>query len=238
MAVQLQNAQGQVFGPAGANHSQGLVPDPGSTADSAGANRFLRSDSTWDQVDYASITGTPSLRTYQTFTSGTGTYTPPAGVLVIKVRMCGGGAGGGSTGSTGINSGGDSGFGSTTAKGATSSAGGTGGTTGTGTQIFRIPGGTGASGTIITAAGQQVAGAVGGSSFFGNTGAPGGGGQGSNSAGASSSSGNGGGAGEYVEFFLTSPTAQTYTVGAGGNSPGSGGLGGGHGIILVEEFYS
>jgi len=61
MAVQLQGSQGQVFGPAGTNHSQGLVPDPGSSADSSSTHRFLRSDATWDQVDYASITGTPVI---------------------------------------------------------------------------------------------------------------------------------------------------------------------------------
>lgn len=35
----------QVFGPSGPSHSQGLAPDPGS---SAGTTRFLREDATWD----------------------------------------------------------------------------------------------------------------------------------------------------------------------------------------------
>ena len=60
MGIQYQGSAGAVFGPAGANHSQGMVPDPGSTADAAGANRFLRSDATFHQVDYASVTGTPA----------------------------------------------------------------------------------------------------------------------------------------------------------------------------------
>lgn len=53
-------SSGNDMGAAGANHAHGLVPDPGSVADAAGANRFLRSDATWDQVDYASVTGTPA----------------------------------------------------------------------------------------------------------------------------------------------------------------------------------
>jgi hypothetical protein len=32
LALNLQQTQGQTFGPAGANHAPGLVPDPGSTA--------------------------------------------------------------------------------------------------------------------------------------------------------------------------------------------------------------
>ena len=175
---------------------------------------------------------------YQAFTSGSGTYTPTSGVIRIKVRMCGGGASGGAAGGGSINLGAQSSFGSTTAKGTNSQTGGTGGTTGTGTEIIRLQGGTGGNGTTITTAGLQVAGGTGGASFFGNTPAPGGGGQGSNSAGAGSASGLGGGAGEYVEFFVNSPTAQSYTVGGGGSSPLSGGTAGSAGIILVEEFYN
>lgn len=60
MGIQYQGSAGAVFGPAGANHSQGMVTDPGSNADSSTTHRFLRSDATWDQVDYASVTGTPA----------------------------------------------------------------------------------------------------------------------------------------------------------------------------------
>ena len=38
--------------------------------------------------------------TYQVFTSGSGTYTPPAGVSYLIVEMCGGGGGGGKNSST------------------------------------------------------------------------------------------------------------------------------------------
>lgn len=44
MAVQVQTLVNALFGPSGANHSQGLVPDPGGVA---GASRFLREDATW-----------------------------------------------------------------------------------------------------------------------------------------------------------------------------------------------
>ena len=48
MGILLQGTQGQVFGPSGANHSQGLVPDPGTVVFSP--LRFLREDSSWSTV--------------------------------------------------------------------------------------------------------------------------------------------------------------------------------------------
>src|SRR5258707_5715317 len=48
MALDLQQTQGQVFGPSGANHAPGLVPDPGS---SAGVINFLREDGTWQRAE-------------------------------------------------------------------------------------------------------------------------------------------------------------------------------------------
>ena len=57
MAVDLQNSQGQQFGPSGANHAQGLVPDPGS---SAGTTRSLFEDGTWKAVTAASVLPAPT----------------------------------------------------------------------------------------------------------------------------------------------------------------------------------
>lgn len=44
MAVRLQTMVDALFGKSGANHSQGLVPDPGSVA---GTSRFLCEDGAW-----------------------------------------------------------------------------------------------------------------------------------------------------------------------------------------------
>jgi hypothetical protein len=58
MALQLTQVQGQNFGASGANHSGGLVPDPGSVA---GTGRFLREDSTFATVSFASVSGTVAV---------------------------------------------------------------------------------------------------------------------------------------------------------------------------------
>ncbi|HEV8606099.1 MAG TPA: hypothetical protein VGQ99_12070 [Tepidisphaeraceae bacterium] len=199
--------------------------------------------------------------TVQRFTSGTSqTYTPTAGIVRIKVRMCAGGGGGGgafANGSVGT----DTSFGSWTAihgnngiggnAGARGAAGGSGGTNGTGTLVARFSGGAGGggAGNIANLGGNGGSNPFGGAGAGGslqdqtptvgttNTGAGGGG------AGSSSSQGNsGGGSGEYVEFWMTAAqvgASQSYTVGAGGGG-GSGspnGASGAAGIIIIEEFY-
>jgi hypothetical protein len=60
MAVQLSGTQGQVFGPSGSNHSQGLVPDPGTVS---GSNRVLFENSTFATIAYSQISGTPTIPT-------------------------------------------------------------------------------------------------------------------------------------------------------------------------------
>jgi hypothetical protein len=184
--------------------------------------------------------------TVQSFTSGSGTYTPSAGIARSKVRMVGGGgnAGGGTSGSntsfgTWTAVGGSGGGGT----GGTGGAGGSGGTNGTGTLVFRANGGQGGSGGT---GGADNFGGTGGGTFFGSTGAPSNGGSidapansGVGGCGtASAGSGNaGGGGGEYVEFWMTAAqigASLSYTVGAGG----TGGTGqGAAGRIIVEEFY-
>lgn len=199
--------------------------------------------------------------TVQRFTSGSGTYTTPASVLYLHVRMAaGGGGGGGSSGGTGGN-GGDSSFGTWTAihgNGGVSStngaggAGGTGGVDGTGSLLVRAGGQSG--GAAFVTAGQTNPG-MGGSSYLGGGGAiagyqntnggsakanTGSGGAGSTSAGVVNT-GTGGGAGEYVEFIVTSPGASySYVVGTGGAGGAGGTTTGGNGaagILIVEEYY-
>jgi hypothetical protein len=176
--------------------------------------------------------------TVQRFLSGTGTATPSTGAVRWEVVMCGGGGGGGG------GNGGQTALGGWTANGANGQTGGTGGANGTGTLIDRIAGGSGGNSTGVDV---DNIGGVGGVNPFGgagicgtpyvspgngvaNTGA-GGGGNGSNYA-----STPGGGAGEYVTFQIGSPTALSYTVGAGAS--GAAGGNGGSGYIRIKEFYN
>lgn len=205
----------------------------------------------------STLAANAKVPTYQTFLSGTSlTYTTPAGCTLIKVKMVAGGGGGGAES---VNAGADgtnSSFGTwTTAHGlgggvsgnAPGPAGGTGGTNGTGTLIRRQAGQTGGPGILSGlyggAGGNSALG--GGTSIIlnGNPAENGAANTGAGGAGAISSGngGRGGSAGEYVEFYITSPAATyTYTVGAGGNGGAAGVAAGGNGaagIIMVEEFY-
>lgn len=197
--------------------------------------------------------------TYQSLTSGSGTYNRPAGVKWLRIRMSGGGggAGGGGTNNTG-------------------GTGGTGGTTTFGTSLLSAVGGTGGScagsggvgGTAsitgpaiglsppqsgygscagVANGGSYGLGGAGGQNAFGgcgtgspsngggadaraNTGAGGGGG--SPNATAQSSGGSGGGAGGYLEAIIPNPSASySYAVGAAGTAgaAGTSGFAGGQG---------
>ena len=200
---------------------------------------------------------TLAVSTQQVLTTGTAaTYTTPANVRQLKIRMVGGG-GGGSAGSGG---GGVGGTGGTTTFNSINAAGGTGGQwpstgpntlsgTGTGTANFRSKGAAG----IMTFADAGAPGTNGASSLLGPGGtgsyttagnaAPnnsGGGGGGGHSTG--SYQGSGGGAGEYVELVINSPSATyTYTIGTSGAAAAAGaqfaGGAGGTGIIIVDEYY-
>ena len=110
------------------------------------------------QTTAASTGGASPTR--QTFTSGSGTYTTPADVLWIKVRMVAGGGGGGGEAAactTAPTDGGASSFGtvvvSSGIKGVNNGAsvavlGAAGGTGGAGTATLRIQGGGGGPGTL------------------------------------------------------------------------------------------
>lgn len=202
-----------------------------------------------------------TIPTIQTFTSSSGTYTKPAGVLYLKVTMIGGGGGGGGN-SQNASAGADgtaSTFGSSLLTaglggGGSAPASATGGTAGTNVinspaiTMIDAPGAVGQGGSF-TGTTAQLPGANGASSTLGGGGGGGnnggagangglgaGGGGGGQSA-ALSVPGAGGGSAGYLQAMITTPSSTyAYSVGAGGTgAPGSGN--GGSGLILVEEFY-
>lgn len=206
--------------------------------------------------------GAKLLPTRQTLTSGTAqTYTTPAGARQLRIRMVGGGAGGGCAETTNAGaSGSGSSFNSVVAAGGsggpaggTQGPGGGGGTGGSGSATLRIAGcsggvrgSTSGVGMSIGAGGNSVlgfgapAGAVqaAGAAAAANTG---GGGAGGNGGSGSANWGGGGGGGEYVELIISNPSATyTYTVGGGGAGGAAGtfaGGNGGSGLIIVDEIY-
>lgn len=201
--------------------------------------------------------------TVQRFTSGSGTYTTPAGVTYIKVTVIGGGAGGsGKSGSSGT-AGSASTFGTSllSAPGGEAptnfSQGGRGGAAPTinspAIAIVSVAGGGGGSGggagmcagmggNSIHGGGGAGAGATNGSPSAGSAGAAnsGGGGGGGGDAGAATG-GSGGGAGAGLTAIISGPSATySYSIGAGGTA-GTGtpaGGAGAAGVIIVEEYYS
>lgn len=185
--------------------------------------------------------------TIQRFTSGTGTYTTPAGVTWLKVTCIGGGGGGSGSGTASSGNGatgGDTTFGSsllTAVFGSGGTGGGSGGNGGGGAinspaiSILNFTGGKGnpsigSTGTGFVppgvSGGNNPAGGAGvgiynGPGNSGNTNTGGGGGGGSGLANASfSNSGSGGGAGGYIVAIIPNGSVSSsyfYSVGAGGN---------------------
>jgi hypothetical protein len=199
---------------------------------------------------------TPGSWTRTVITSGSGTYTTPAGCKAINICMVGGGGGGGAGGAGSASNNGVTGtattFGSLTAGagggGAFNGGGGAGGVSSGGD--LNITGGFGGNGTFLA----NGSGGIGGSSRFGGGGANGtsavaagaaitnsGGGGGGGVSTSTSSSGGGGGAGGYVEKLIVSPSATyAYSVGAAGSAGVGGsqnGASGASGIIIIDEYY-
>jgi hypothetical protein len=227
------------------------------------SGQYLKSNGGTSAPSWQSFTNP----TVQRFTSGSGTYTTPAGVRWIRVTMVGGGGGGGSSGTASWGTTGsatDTTFGSNTARagnGGGQSGNAAGGTVTIGTATYTIAASTGAYGTgaqYTSTAEAQNSGGVGGSTPLGggggggaygnagvsaepNTGAGGGGGGIAAFVGAYS--GTGGGAGGYAQVIINSPAASySYGVGSGGTGASAGtngfaGGNGGSGVIIVEEFY-
>ena len=204
--------------------------------------------------------------TIQKFTSGSGTYTTPAEVLYLRIKMVGGGGGGSgshlnaTSGGTGgnttfgssllvANGGGAGNYTSNASAGGTASLGSAIGTAlsgGTGTGgasqgVVQVMGGAGAPSPLGGGGGGGALNLAGQSATT-NTGAGGGGG-GSGTT-ANGYSGTGGSAGGFIDAIIPTPSATySYAVGAAGASgaAGTGGYAGGTGgtgYIEVTEFYN
>ena len=199
-----------------------------------------------DALTYGTGTHSSTLLvpTRQVLTSGSSaTYTTPAGVRQLRIRLCGGG-GGDTTFNSITAKGGSGGAGGTTAQ----SSGGVGGTGGSGSASWRSAGqggnggGQGTNGAVGASGGSSVLGGGARSAVADEDAAGYGGGGGGGQSATAGYSGGGGGGGEYVEIVINSPSATyTYTVGAGGTKAAlAGSYDGGNGkqgIIIVEEFY-
>ena len=232
-------------------------------------NYFTATDSAAAGTTFISLgTGTAGTGWTRTvYISGSGTYTPPAGVDSLLVEMVGGGGGGGGAGGSAASSGTLTSFngiiavgGAGGGPGLTGSTGGSGGYGGTGgtttNSVIYFPGGGGSGGPEVGSV-LAMNGGAGGNSCFGgggstaggqyvvggtggaNTGGGGGGASGGGSAG--NSSGGGGGSGACVEYLISSVGASyAYSVGAG--APGAAGSAaaggqGATGIVIINEMY-
>lgn len=212
-----------------------------------------------DGTNFILLNPKPKQPTIQVFTSGSGTYTTPAGATRIEVEIVGAGAGGAGSGSApgAAGDGGSSTFSTITAGGGTKASTATGGAAGTASGgDINLPGQAGftaSTGTANQPGGSGGATKFGGGGFGGNfssatagaapaanTGA-GGGGAGNGSV---ASPGGGGGSGAWSFKVIASPAATySYAVGAAGAAGTAGGTGdngaaGAAGIIIVREFYN
>lgn len=203
---------------------------------------------------------TSTAPTLQKFTSGSGTYTTPAGVKWIKVRVVGAGGGGGGTNTGGTGgTGGSSTFGTSliSAVGGTGGAnltgfGGVGGTAtlGSGPLGYAVSGGQGSvamggsgglgGSSCLGGAGGQAGNGIAGTGLAGATNTGGGGGGGAGTINSAS----GGGSGGCVEAIINAPlSTYSYAVGAAGTAGTAGSAGtlggaGGSGYVQVEEHYN
>lgn len=194
-----------------------------------------------------------SAPTVQTFTTGSGTYTTPAGVKYLIVEMVGGGGGGAGSGA-GAGSGtagGTTTFGTASATGGNDGGAGGGQGGGSGGTLNLVGGYGGAAGGFSTAGGMGGLSRFGGNGVGGNNAPSNGGpaaansgsGGGGGGGGAAVQSAYGGGSGGFVQWIITTPAATySYAVGTGGTggaagTSGGGGGAGGSGFIIVYEYY-
>lgn len=204
------------------------------------------STTNWKAIPYSA-----NLPTVQKFISGVGTYTTPANVAYIQVRMVGGGGGaaGSSTAATNNAASGTAGTNSTFGSTLLASIGGGGGSQGASTggnggtvtvngpaiDLGSFGGGNGEGGNTTTTA-NYAASASGAPTPFGGQGSAGRpGAAGSNAvtntgsgAGAAGSplsgiTGGGGGAAGYVNVLILNPSSTySYVIGSGGGGGGGG----------------
>lgn len=193
----------------------------------------LFADGTWKSLAFSSYTAPTVVK----FSSGSGSYTAPAGVVYLKVKLVGGGGGGGTSGTsasgvTAATAGAQTYFGASLLVANGGNGGGYGGT------------GSGAGGGGVSGFGQGGPGGTpdaNGVTPVANTGGGGGGG-GCNTA-TSNFSGPGGGAGGYIEAIVPNPSGSySYSVGTGGvgSTAGTNGRTGGDGAagyIEITEYY-
>lgn len=221
----------------------------------------------WRVTNYVKANGSAIagvVPTLQTFTSGSGTYTRPANVRYLHIRMVGGGGGGGGTG-TGAGAGGtgtNTTFSTFTASGGSGGAGGGSSVNGGGAGgaasgcTINLTGAKGNDTVAVSGGSSSIGGMGGGSAFFGGAGpsistsgsgiagaANTGGGAGGAPFSATNPGGGGGGGGGSCEGWINAPASTySYVVGAGGTA-GAVGTGGntggvgGSGYIIVEEYY-
>lgn len=242
----------------GGAHAAGVQTVPSCASD--GTHALTNNASGGFNCTTVAGSGSTIGPTEQKFNSGSGTYTTPANVVWIEVRLVGGGGGGAAVATNNGNTGTNTTFGTTLlvgnggAGGIVNGSGGAGGTASLGTGPFGIAssgqgGGSGMSSTSTV----NVAGAGGASCFGGGAagqsnvnanglnGDTGGGGGGGVSTGSKIGSG-GGGAGGCVYAVIVSPSATyAYAVGSGGTGGAAGtqaGGNGGNGIIDVIEHYN
>jgi hypothetical protein len=201
---------------------------------------------------------TATVVTVQRFTSGSGTYTPAAGVKWIEVIGCGAGGGGGATTTNNGTDGGATTFGTSllTANGgahgiANNGAGGAGGTASGGNVTNET--GTAGSGQVLSGTFTNVAGGQGGASVFGGTaslsaaigtgGAANGhcsGGNGGYGVSGTGAAGGGGGAGGFFDHVMAA-SSESYAVGSAGSGGAAGANAGGNGaggLLVVIEHYN
>lgn len=208
--------------------------------------------------------GTPSwdtparATTFQAFTSGSGTYTTPANVYRIVVRMVGGGGGGGGGGNAsagfgaGGGGGGGGGYSESTINNPSASysysvgSGGSGGGIGsngsggnnTTFSTYTSSGGNAGTGgsTVLTygSGGGGGSGSGGSINSYGNAGSLGGVGQ----AGAAQGIGGDGGGSFFGGGGQPGSAGQNFGGGGGGGGGAASGGAGGSGYIHIEEFYN
>lgn len=210
----------------------------------------------YDGTNYQILGASPRPPVRSVFTTGSGTYTTPAGAKYLDVAAVGGGGGGagGGTSPGAATGGGTSSFGSSlvSATGGSNAVTQTGGASGTASGgDVNISGTAGATVTsVVPPAGTNVGGAGGDSSFFcggsfaGNSSPANSGGGGSGgSASATFLPGAGGGGGGSSQLLIVNPaTSYSYAVGAGGSggtagTSGFAGNNGGSGIVIVTAYF-